>query len=127
MNSCADDKAGHAMGEMPKRSVSVAGIVVDSDDRVLVIRRRDNGRFRGSRTRRVRQQPHTRARRGAARSGVVTTASRNTGAGAQNTRSRTQDTRTLSAEHAGLSAGHADATCGPRHAGFIARGRRWRG
>ncbi|GAA1253205.1 NUDIX domain-containing protein [Prauserella halophila] len=33
------------MGEMPKHSVSVAGIVVDSDDRVLVIRRRDNGRW----------------------------------------------------------------------------------
>lgn len=31
------------LGELPKHSVSVAGVVVDSADRVLVIRRQDNG------------------------------------------------------------------------------------
>ncbi|MDQ3576729.1 MAG: NUDIX hydrolase [Actinomycetota bacterium] len=33
------------MLETPKHSVSVAGIVVDHDQRILVIRRRDNGRW----------------------------------------------------------------------------------
>ncbi|TCP48617.1 ADP-ribose pyrophosphatase YjhB (NUDIX family) [Tamaricihabitans halophyticus] len=33
------------MADNPKHSVSVAGIVVDERDRVLVIRRRDNGRW----------------------------------------------------------------------------------
>ena len=33
------------MADTPKHSVSVAGIVVDSDNRVLVIRRDDNGRW----------------------------------------------------------------------------------
>lgn len=33
------------MPELPKHSVSVAGIVVDSDGRVLVIRRADNGHW----------------------------------------------------------------------------------
>jgi 8-oxo-dGTP diphosphatase len=33
------------MASMPKHSVSVAGIVVRDDDRVLVIRRDDNGRW----------------------------------------------------------------------------------
>lgn len=33
------------MGETPKHSVSVAGIVIDSDDRILVIRRRDNNHW----------------------------------------------------------------------------------
>lgn len=33
------------MGETPKHSVSVAGIVIDADDRVLVIRRQDNGHW----------------------------------------------------------------------------------
>lgn len=33
------------MADTPKHSVSVAGIVIDDDDRVLVIRRRDNGHW----------------------------------------------------------------------------------
>src|SRR3954468_5451845 len=33
------------MTDLPKHSVSVAGIVVDDQDRVLVIRRRDNGHW----------------------------------------------------------------------------------
>lgn len=33
------------MGETPKHSVSVAGIVIDADERVLVIRRADNGHW----------------------------------------------------------------------------------
>lgn len=33
------------MADTPKHSVSVAGIVVDDQDRVLVIRRRDNGHW----------------------------------------------------------------------------------
>ncbi|PXY34660.1 NUDIX hydrolase [Prauserella coralliicola] len=33
------------MGDTPKHSVSVAGIVIDPRDRVLVIRRRDNGHW----------------------------------------------------------------------------------
>lgn len=33
------------MAESPKHSVSVAGIVIDAQDRVLVIRRRDNGHW----------------------------------------------------------------------------------
>lgn len=33
------------MAQSPKHSVSVAGIVVDDQDRVLVIRRRDNGHW----------------------------------------------------------------------------------
>lgn len=33
------------MAESPKHSVSVAGIVIDDQDRVLVIRRRDNGHW----------------------------------------------------------------------------------
>lgn len=33
------------MADTPKHSVSVAGIVVDDQDRVLVIQRRDNGRW----------------------------------------------------------------------------------
>jgi len=33
------------LGELPKHSVSVAGVVVDSADRVLVIRRQDNGEW----------------------------------------------------------------------------------
>ena len=33
------------MADTPKHSVSVAGIVVDDQDRVLVIQRRDNGHW----------------------------------------------------------------------------------
>lgn len=33
------------MNDSPKHSVSVAGIVVDTDERVLAIKRRDNGRW----------------------------------------------------------------------------------
>lgn len=33
------------MNDSPKHSVSVAGIVVGPDDRILVIKRRDNGRW----------------------------------------------------------------------------------
>lgn len=33
------------MGDTPKHSVSVAGIVVDDQDRILVIQRRDNGQW----------------------------------------------------------------------------------
>lgn len=33
------------MADTPKHSVSVAGIVVDEDDRVLVIQRRDNAHW----------------------------------------------------------------------------------
>ena len=37
------------MATTPKHSVSVAGIVVREDDRVLVIRRDDNGQLGGPR------------------------------------------------------------------------------
>src|SRR5690606_2648449 len=43
--SAVDDKAGQVMSETPKHSVSVAGSVIDPDNRVLVIRRRDNGHW----------------------------------------------------------------------------------
>src|SRR5699024_9617200 len=41
----ASSRKGRAMSETPKHSVSVAGIVIDSAERVLVIRRRDNGHW----------------------------------------------------------------------------------